>query len=461
MLVTKTWYGHDSLLKLRANAAAIARLLPRAALLLGLSLTGAVTAHANTITVANCSQPAVQGAIDAAVNGDTVVVPSGSCTWSSTLAVRKAVTIQASGTVTISCGSDSVNLIEATETTSGVIRILGFVFASGSCSTQSFSKHFISVATTASGRPVVIANNTFNGKYGAIRMNTNRGVIAHNTFDGGAYTGSASYNTTEALQAKCEGACNSTAWGAGSTLGALDTDGEHNIYFEDNTIIEHNTETIDFDGSSRVVVRYNTFNQSGLTSHGTDTSTWGNRQWEVYNNTFKYTGGDCDFKTYAPMDYFIYIRGGTGIIADNVIGDINSCATGNKAEIKFAIFNLRQSGAGPHPCWAGGYPSPRQHGMGRVTGTAGDDSFGVYYGDSDPIYIWGNTGAGSATPVMADFEPDQCGRNLRTASFVQQNRDWFASPRPGYTKYTYPHPLRGGATTVPAPSAPINLRIVR
>ena len=403
------------------------------------------TASNGTLRIASsCSPTDIATQITASSNGDAILVPPGSCNWTSALAVNKAVNIFAAGTVTLTCGADTDNMVNFTESTAGVIRWSGFTFESSTCITNDFSKHMMLVSLTASGRPVVIMNNTFNGDYGAIRMNTNRGVIASNTFTT-PWQGSGQYRTVEALQMKCEGGCNSTGWGAGSTLGMLDTSGEVNMYFENNTINEHNTEAIDFDGSSRTVVRYNTFNQSAITSHGTDTSTWGNRQWEVYNNTFTFTDpGNCALPllNHGAMDYFLYIRGGTGLITDNVIGNINSCWTGNKDEIKFTIFSIRQSGAGPFPCWSGGYPAPRQEGMGRVTGTAGDDPNGVYYGDSDPIYVWNNTGAGNLSPVTTDYQPDECGNGLTTASFVQLNRDYFLSARPGYTKYTYPHPLR-------------------
>lgn len=39
-------------------------------------------ASANTITAASCSQTDVQNAINSASDGDTVLVPAGSCVWS-------------------------------------------------------------------------------------------------------------------------------------------------------------------------------------------------------------------------------------------------------------------------------------------------------------------------------------------------------------------------------------------
>ena len=397
-------------------------------------------------SISNGTVSDTQTKVNAASTGETVCVQAGSYTWSSGLTINnKAITLKPTGgSVTITCGTTSTDLISITEATSGITKIDGFTFESSTCSTNPNSVHFFRVFVAASGRPVLIVNNTFNGDYGAIRMDTNKGVIANNTFTA-VWGGVGQYNTTEVLQAKCEASCNSTGWGAGSTLGTLDTTGELNIYFEDNTINEHNTETLDFDGSSRIVVRYNIFNQSALTSHGNDTGPYGARQWEIYNNTFDFFNPSSNCSTldlHGAMDYFMYIRGGTGVITDNAIDDINSCYTGDKSELKFADLKLTQSTGQVNSCWNSGYPSPRQHGMGRITGTAGNDASGIYKGDSDPIYIWNNTGTGSVTPSMADFSPDQCGNGNTTASFVQINRDFFLSSKSGYTKYTYPHPLR-------------------
>ena len=77
---------------------------------------------------------------------------------------------------------------------------------------------------------------------------------------------------------------------------------------------------------------------------------------------------------------------------------------------------------------------------------------------TDPLYIWNNTGTGvPELPGLQDYNPDECGRNSRTSTWVQLNRDYVVgSPKPGYTKYRYPHPLTGSGSR---PSAPTNLRV--
>jgi hypothetical protein len=66
---------------------------------------------------------------------------------------------------------------------------------------------------------------------------------------------------------------------------------------------------------------------------------------------------------------------------------------------------------------------------------------------TDPIYLWGNTG-----PAWGLGEDDDCGwanncANHVWSDFFQWGRDGVnpslrnGNPRPGYTAYTYPHPL--------------------
>jgi hypothetical protein len=76
---------------------------------------------------------------------------------------------------------------------------------------------------------------------------------------------------------------------------------------------------------------------------------------------------------------------------------------------------------------------------------------------TDPIRIWNNTGPVDSSDVaVAQYEPDECGNGELAATFTQINRDYFFSTdstaaKPGYVKYTYPHPLRSS----PSPSQPI------
>lgn len=62
------------------------------------------------------------------------------------------------------------------------------------------------------------------------------------------------------------------------------------------------------------------------------------------------------------------------------------------------------------------------------------------------LYIWGNQITGGSTgPVV-----DETGMG-----FIEAGRDYFMEPMPGYSPYTYPHPLVGSSPfdTYPWPPA--------
>ena len=62
------------------------------------SFASALSAEAATIAAASCSSLHVQTAITSAAAGDTVVVPAGNCTWTSTVRITsKALTLRGAG----------------------------------------------------------------------------------------------------------------------------------------------------------------------------------------------------------------------------------------------------------------------------------------------------------------------------------------------------------------------------
>src|SRR5438874_12360362 len=72
------------------------RYMPLVAGLL-LSLLGQIQAGAAVINAASPSFGNVSTAIALAANGDTVVIPSGTATWTSSLTISKAITLQGAG----------------------------------------------------------------------------------------------------------------------------------------------------------------------------------------------------------------------------------------------------------------------------------------------------------------------------------------------------------------------------
>jgi hypothetical protein len=258
----------------------------------------------------------------------------------------------------------------------------------------------------------------------AIRMESNRGVVYSNTFNSNG-------KNVEAVQFKPGLA---SSWTSDDTMGARDSTGESNVYIEDNTFIGLYLMALDFDDGSRVAVRHNVFDNSAVVAHGADTSPLGARHYEIYDNTFKFTNfGECTTGgSTLNLNWWVYLRGGTGIIADNLMPDIKSCVWGDKPELELIVQNLRRN-AGPAACWTT-YPAPHQVGQGYKTGAI-----------TDPLYVWGNSGGGQlSNPTLADYSPNECGAGApSTATFVVSGRDYVTgTPKPGYTKFVYPHPFR-------------------
>jgi hypothetical protein len=68
----------------------------------------------------------------------------------------------------------------------------------------------------------------------------------------------------------------------------------------------------------------------------------------------------------------------------------------------------------------------------------------------EPIYSWNNV---NNLGAQMDVQPVEPG--------IMAGRDFInGTPKPGYTPYTYPHPLTGASATNTAPSPPTNLRVV-
>jgi hypothetical protein len=439
------------------SVAANSRLL----LLTALFVVSSQNAFAATKTATSCNAADVQAAINAAGSGDTVVVPSGTCAWTSNVTIKgKAIRLQGAskGSVTIlDRVPDGTYMVEVTESTAGHIEVMNLTFDSRGMSHGSGWPTFhVSITGAAGGQAVLIHDNTHlfasGGGVNAYHSSVNRGVIYQNTITADMPPAPMYRNTFSAI--RCKNPADQAGWESPSTMGTLDTTGEKNLYFEDNTIrMLH--EGTDFDDACRIVFRHNTLDNTSVQSHGWDSSPLGSRQVEVYGNTFLFGETDAN-GIQVNIGQLIHMRGGgVWVIHNNIIPDANTGSNwGNPAEMNIQLYGLRSN-----ICYNGSYPMPRQHGLGHN---------GSSY-ISEPIYIWGNMqpGGGLATPNPAVSDiGDQCGNNRFTSEFVKLNRDYFLSAKPGYTPYPYPHPLRSGTQSgsgssgsqLPAP--PTNVRIV-
>jgi hypothetical protein len=384
----------------------------------------------DAIMAASCGRDDVATAIASAMDGSTVVIPPGTCSWTSGVAIAGKgihVTGMAPGAVTLVHDGGAESLFDITEDTTHHVEISNLRFDQGSGGAEAWQGMYVHVGGTAGGRPVLIHDNHFDLRSSArraIRFEVSRGVLFSCTFDA---------HLEDASGIVILG--DDDSWTTPPTMGAADVLGESNLYIEDNTFTHFPAQCLDPDSNSRVVIRHNTFDHSAMASHGADTSEVGTRHWELYDNTLVWVDrGDCDGSMTIGLPYFFYIRGGTGVIANNVIPDMRSCAWGDKAEVLMTVQNIRRN-AGPYPCWDT-YPAPHQIGQGN------DGTMDVL----DPVYLWGNTGGGNYDdPGIADYDPDECAAGRMTTDFIRAGRDFYvAEMKPGYAKFTYPHPLRVG-----------------
>jgi hypothetical protein len=469
-----------------------------------LSLFCCVRLAYGTIYNSNGSSSDVQAKVNLCVAGDTVTLPSGIFSWSSGVTISaKAVKIQGNGsgriigrsltsttvgtgsntfttqsglsitggqTLTVVRRADQASSLAFTETRgtfmtgtvtsySGTTLVLNVTAIGGSgtfatwyIATSSITT--VNVTGTTGAAFTLTAPATGNLELYGIKFTSTHSLPAnqiyinngssttliHDCWFQASVSGSVCitsfFQSELGIQFKWENdATGDLSWSTPDTIGARDTTGKKNFYVEDCDF--HNfLNAMDFDSNSRVVVRHCLFDNAGTGSHGADTSPKGTRHWEFYNNTFIFeptTNGIV-----LNLCWWFFCRGGTGVITDNVMPQLISQDWSHKAALNMIVENIRRNG-GPYPCWST-YPAPHSVGQGN------NGSSDVL----DPIRVWNNTGGVDGTDIMvSQYEPDDCGLGNLATTFTQINRDYYFSTdataaRPGYAKYTYPHPLRGG-----------------
>ena len=369
---------------------------------------------AGRVSAASCSQTDVQNAIDAASSGETVNVP-GPCSvaWASPVDIpaTKAVTVQASGSVTLSNYGFTLEQNAAAES-----RITGFAFTSPGNGDGSAYALVVSGSPTSSAFRV--DHNTFINSAQSVFVEVSGngpGLIDHNTFTGGG--------ASEEIHNLGAGAESNAGWTDDVTPGS-----DNMLFVEDNTLAT-NEPTYICSGiesyyGARTVLRHNTFSFCQIDQHGTPGAV-GARWWEAYDNTF-YTPPGQNQCCYVTM------RGGSGVIWGNTTSGSNASS--------LAGIDLYEEDTGT-------WPLAYQVGSGIGGDTNGHNTCGGGTVNSSPAYVWGNA------PSMAV--------SSQTPTKVVENRDYFSSTSQptillrqqlstdtcsttyGYESYAYPHPLQG------------------
>ncbi len=216
---------------------------------------------AATITAQSCNNtaalPHVQAAVNAANPGDTVVVPAGSCTWTSRLTITKGIILKGAGiTETIITagldGDDSstgdgnylVVYTPATPANNETFRLTGFTF---DCASRIQALKLENETLNILNKIRIDHNKFINGRDGTrflLSYGTIYGVVDNNYFD----------KNTDIGQTMDFYALNATTWTNFSfTFGSAD-----NMYFEDNTVTMDDVNH-DIGLGGRFCARYNTY----------------------------------------------------------------------------------------------------------------------------------------------------------------------------------------------------------
>jgi hypothetical protein len=277
-------------------------------LVVTLSQGDSATVQAKSVALSD-----VVSAIRSASEGDTVVVPAGTASWTSTLSIKKGITLQGAGNdktiilddVPRTRQNKGGGLMDIRLTPSQSFRLTGFTFRYGSVAAPAQHGGVRLGGTCPSVR---IDHCHFDRTYQIKQIHTYGqiyGVIDHCVFD------SRSHGGTLAILVWHD-KWGGKFYGDGSWADAPYWGSEKFLFIEDNTFNNlggrQTNGNIDAKNGARYVARYNNFNNCMPNSHGTEGGpNTGVRAMEIYNNhfhwTFQSSGGQ--------------IRSGTALIHDN------------------------------------------------------------------------------------------------------------------------------------------------
>ncbi len=402
------------------------------ALLIGLGATWTPSwAEAATITAASCDPGDVQAAVDAAVAGDTVVLPAGTCSWTTSVSwtAPADVALLGAGDLTTLGGGDATvivddvpsgsPLLEIETSAEGTFRLAGITVRGGSGSIKEGgmiriggSSAQVRLDHTHFDKTTYATENT--GKL-MVLGGTIAGVVDHNLFDPGPALGW--------IHIVNGGATGDEVWAAPTDFG-----GGNFIFLEDNQLSgvvnpglsppTYLATLTDCHTGGRWVGRYNTIIAAGVgqthpTGHaGHDR---GCRAHEIYGNTVT---SPYDPATEQPNFAFEYNNSGPALAWGNSVdgvyknifyfnairkddGTYSQTATPDGWGYCGTEFNGAGSAWDGNTDGASGYPCLDQPGRGRGDLLAGDFPNQVNTATGtiawpnqalEPIYEWLNVG---------------------------------------------------------------------
>lgn len=424
-----------------------------------------------TLTAASLSAVDVAACVTLSVSGDTINVPAGTSDWSGQEVdiIDKNITIfgAGEGQSIITCNTLQCVPFQIVMNSPGVKpwRISGFTIQFKFLQFQLFG-----IDARPANAPVTgwrIDHITMTNTSGAV-IGTHPiwiagiawGLLDHLTFNGNAFYGPhlqgqiSSENESCSPITTCAGG---TYWNRPTNLGS-----DEAVYLEDCTFdwadATNQTPIDDSQYGGSLVVRHCTFNGGYVQNHSTghENGKLGGFKLEVYNNTF--TGN-------ASIARWVFMRGGSGVFFNNTV-------TGYGSNTIDLTPSQRGIGMTPAGCSettsvvlglcnglnavdgnieASGWPCFADCGRGGATGaTNGAQQVNL------PIYSWNNgpeatCRTGGACTNTVGFSVTTCTGStvyLKTTGSTHSNGqvDYVnngTTAKPGYTAYTYPHPLQG------------------
>lgn len=357
-------------------------------------------ASAATINASSCSQSHVQEAINSSQTNDTVLVPAGSCNWSSKISVpsSKKITVQGAG-IDQTVISRSGTLVKLNASGS---RLTGFTFLGGGIEVQGTGWRIDHCKIYSESTLVFIEVSSSDEANGIHPEGLIDNCILHNT-----------RVVTVAGAMLNERDWQHRYWNAPLNLGTTN----NTIYIEDCNITSTVTNNIDASYGGAYVARFNTITKMQIEVHSVQATMRAGRKWEIYANQIENPGSNywCPF----------FIRGGTGVIWGNTL-------SGNWTYKQVWVDNVRSycSRGDGGQCdgtssWDGnvddpvygntGWPCRDQ--IGRSTDDwLWTDSNPYPTQSSDPAYLWLNRTEGNILPVSV---VNNCG------DYIKPNRDYY------------------------------------
>ena len=287
-------------------------------LLTSLAHTDAATRSAASPTLVD-----VTAAIASASDGDTVVVPAGTATWTSVLTITKGITLVGATTVT-KAGTQEPTVSDLTviqddsppnTQQSGLIqaklkpgqsfRLTGFTFRHGSriSSNNNGAVHLRSDPSSSPVTSIRVDHCHFDHIYGR-NIQTDGwvyGVADHNYIEAQG-NGQSVYVNCVSYGGYSQG---HGAWADYPWFGTANF-----FFFEDNTVVggggSATSGAADSTVAGRAVYRHNYWKNARIGWHGTEGTLRGGRAFEIYDNTFDFS-----------INYSSMMRSGTALVHDN------------------------------------------------------------------------------------------------------------------------------------------------